>query len=278
MWLLFSLFLGSSILPIARGNESCMIWGSMYGQIPEEYNRAGNLTSSIMSYFGLYGSYEWRLNAYGSTTTQSNVYSCTSSSNDNYDDAVVFHTGHGFKWDTYLDHYYYYSNVDGSSTNGIKDDDIYDYTDNGVHYFVLLWVCTQGNEIRNSTASGAAGMPYAWAHTDDLSDDGYNDPDGDYCFIGWKNVSKPLHEGLGSYNYGDFVQVFYYYALNGDTINTSLDKAAEFCWDGDFGWDSFDDVTPLYYGYNATYVDPVLGTLYFWSKMAVYGDGDYVLP
>jgi hypothetical protein len=281
MMLLFLFLLSGSVLSITYCSESSMIWGSKKDQEPAEYNRAGNLTYGIMTYFSMYGSYEWTLWGYGSTTTQANVYSCTSSSNNNYDTAVVFHTGHGFKypWGTF-DHYYYYSNDYSSSANGIKDADIYQRTGNGNHYFVFLWVCTQGNEIRNSTAAGAAGMPYAWHHTDDLSDDGYNDPYGDHCFIGWRNTSKPLSESEGTYNFGDFVQVFYYYALNGDTIITALDKASEFCWDSypDY-WDSFDEVEPLYDGYDCPNPHwPDYGPETYWSKMAIYGDGYYVLP
>jgi hypothetical protein len=232
----------------------------------------------------MYGEYEWSLNGYGSTTTQSYVYNCTKCSNDEYDEAVVFHVGHGFNYGTYMEHYYYYSNDGNSSSIGIKDQDIYDRTDNGNHGFVFIWACNQGDEIRNSSATGAAGMPYAWCHTDYLSSNGYTNPYGNNCFIGWMNASKPVSETLDSYNYGDFIQIFYYYALNGESIIDALDDASAYCWNYDPRyWDSFNDVTPLYSGYNYENPNydpnnPSMGPQYYWSNMVVYGNGNYVLP
>ncbi len=73
-----------------------MIWGSTYIQTYDEVNAAADACNNITTQFSSYMSYYWILNAYGSTTTQANVYSCTQSCNLNYDHSVVFYTEHGW--------------------------------------------------------------------------------------------------------------------------------------------------------------------------------------
>ena len=149
------------------------------------------------------------------------------------------------------------------------------------HRFVFLWVCNNGNVAGNSTP--ILGMPYCWTKQGDLSPDGYGNPDSrQYCFIGFENASVTLMEGMGTYNgttentYKYWLTFFYYYVLNGNTINQSLDLASRAVGYAD-GWT--DGNNRLSQGYNYTWYGgggQPPGTS--WGKMRIYGNGSIYLP
>lgn len=131
----------------------------------------------------------------------------------------------------------------------------------------------QGNEAGNSTLT-PHGMPYAWTRQQNLNDDGYNDPDSrPYAFIGFENASAMLSQDISENNkYANWLVFFYYYALNGYTINSALDEASERVGYNE-GWD--DENNPLsqsaeYWWWldNETYP----------GRMRIYGNGNIYLP
>ncbi|NLE06166.1 MAG: hypothetical protein GX638_15370, partial [Crenarchaeota archaeon] len=63
--------------------------------------------------------------------------------------------------------------------------------------------------------TGVVGMPLAWTDDPDLSLDGFNSPNGDYCYIGFESKSPFMGDiapGYGYY-YQAFPAAFYAYAL-----------------------------------------------------------------
>ncbi len=56
--------------------------------------------------------------------------------------------------------------------NYVYDYEIYPRTSNYVVKFIFLWSCHQGEVIGGLYSSGRAyGMPFAWLHTNELSED-----------------------------------------------------------------------------------------------------------
>ena len=168
-------------------------------------------------------------NAFGSDTTVSNVLAWAESMEEDHDCVALFHFGHGGYTAEYYDYF-------DNGWNEIKDTDILYQTSLGKHFFVFLWVCFQAE------AGPSSGMPAAWTHATNMSDDGYHDPDeGNHCFVGFVGASPTL---LGYsfrwYNvYGeDVIGTFYTYMLDqGYSINDALDltSLALFSYDFDEG-------------------------------------------
>lgn len=272
--LLLSLF-AVSITPVVQGTETSMIWGSRFSQTYEEILAASDACNYIINHFVWYMSYNWVYNGYGSGTTQANVYSCTSSCNNNYDHSVVFYTGHGWNL-TYISgayHYHVYADNSNTWAQGIQDSGIHSRTTGGTHYFAFIWACFQGNAIGYDHPSGGVGMPHAWTQRTNLNLDGYHNNDGtSHCWIGFKETSPPLHYSAGpyGYEYGNFVKYFYYHATyHKSTIRKSLNDASLWVFGVPF------DQSPLWQGF--TWYSPEHGrNMTGWMK--VYGNSWNPLP
>jgi nucleoside-specific outer membrane channel protein Tsx len=113
-----------------------------------------------------------------------------------------------------------------------------------------------------------------------LNEDGYANPDNSgRCFISFANVSINFKNvtGYSSYNYGDFAEKFYYYALNGYSIKDALDSATRLTHGEDTYYYS---QCQLYYPTRGYWMDdPRPGeTGQFKCYMRVWGDGNHVIP
>lgn len=184
--------------------------------------------------------YDW----YGSQTTRQNILDAAQG---RYGNSISFYIGHG-------------ENPWGGSDFWIYDDDgtevhdntIYSYTYGRWTYFAFLWSCFQAHAIDD-------GMPEAWLHTVNLSDDGYHNPDsGGYTFVGFIEAAPYLSNTIDGVDDAGkwFIYRFYYQSQAGDiSVNDALDFAADQWGQGI----DFDDC-PLY-----THSD--------W-QMWVYGDGN----
>ncbi|MEM2099570.1 MAG: hypothetical protein QXU99_07545 [Candidatus Bathyarchaeia archaeon] len=237
LWLLVSLITVAIPIRVAgadladpRGKS--VAYGITWGITQDERWAAGNVTQFLCSGYA-YQDYNVT-NSYGSGTKKSNVLGNVSIMAYGYHRVALFHYGHG----GYLDlqnpsgrHWDYFDNYGWETLPyQIRDYEVYDETGLGKHFFVFLWVCRQGDVVRNETSGG--GMPYAWTHYN-LSPHGFNDSDNSlYCFIGFKDASVPLdqvsQDNYGtSYRYKDWLIEFYDYALNDDlSIRDSLNSAS----------------------------------------------------
>ncbi|MGB9853891.1 MAG: hypothetical protein ACPLRY_03670 [Candidatus Bathyarchaeales archaeon] len=250
-------------------------------------------------------------NLYGPSTKAEYVYLCADLCEDesSYDFVATFHVGDAFRkyvyggywmivgwvwtpygwWPIYewvvtgpTLHYAYYG-WNGAS-EAVVDRDLYGHP-GPKHRFTFIYTCMNGDLIDGDkigfvdteNGTGIVGMPYAWTGTVNLSHDGYANPWGEDCYIGFENISKWLCDnsfGDGSKNYGDFVRRFYVHAgSHHDEISWALDMASYEV----LGVYPFDE-TWLYNGYDV-YVpgDPPMGGNWF-SRMRVFGNGDMVLP
>jgi hypothetical protein len=200
-------------------------------------------------------------NLCGEGTLYSDVYSQAAADSQYCDRATVFHVGH-------------------RSTGGYQDnwgtpilaDEILART-TGTHKFVFLWVCDQ---VKDPTF----GMPYAWTQRQDMSANGYVNPDCyGQCVIGFKGFSPIIsgyHQTFQSQMTGpckNFIKYFYDYALkyspDGNyAVRDALNKASL-----DFFQQTY-TACPLYgedgTGYMAWY--PNWGN-YTGGYMRVFGDG-----
>jgi hypothetical protein len=149
--------------------------------------------------------------------------------------ATVLYLGHGGVQN--MGGYYRFSIYEQASHNDkyqpppvIYDYKIFNQMLFGKHRFVFLWSCFQGNTPGNNTPT-PHGMAYCWTRQPDLSQDGYSSPDSrPYCFIGFQMASPRLSEYVKESTgnlFKHWLVFFYYYALNGDSINNALRKACE---------------------------------------------------
>ncbi|MEM2098692.1 MAG: hypothetical protein QXU99_02955 [Candidatus Bathyarchaeia archaeon] len=171
-----------------------------------------------------------------------------------------------------------------------KTSTIYLQTSYSVQHFSFIWTWACGDLFINPCtgqlcygyydySTGAAGMPFAWTHTNNLSFDGYTNPDASsYCYIGFENSSKPLKEEIPAtgYSHSWFVYYFYDRALGWGsgsthhTIQNSLNYASMQV----FGGVPFHQCT-LYTGYWDNYSQPGQS---FYCRMRVYGNSNLYLP
>jgi len=192
--------------------------------------------------------------------------------------ATVLYIGHGGFVN--MGNYYRYSifehRGDDNWSNpppAINDVMIYEKTVNGKHRFIFLWACRQGNEPGSSTPA-IHGMAYCWTRQPNLSDDGYDRPDSrPYCFISFQNASQWLNASISANsNHKHWLVFFYYYALNGYSINRALDRACQAV--GYSGWKD----SPLYKGFKMHW--PFQGPEppgYYAGKMRIFGNGNIYL-
>jgi hypothetical protein len=240
------------------GAKSSTILGSRWGMPVLEQVIAGQLAGYIYncSLASGYASYD----RYGSSTTTNNVYQAANGMGHAY--SISFYgTAHG-DWELWWpsDKHWKIQVNDGA---WVSDNGIFPHTESQRVRFAFLWSCLQGDvKGGNYYWTGAYGMPYCWLHTNDLSEDGYDSPDGHgYTFIGFQGPA-PLFwiDDFGSRAGYRFAGNFYRWALwSGVSINDALDYAAYQVW----GATSFADCI-----YDDGYT--LEGDF---GRMRVYGDG-----
>jgi hypothetical protein len=295
MLLLSSLVFSILILPI--GNETgshgdgqnedsaFIIWGTLdyadetyMGGEPER-NASRDVCDTIHGFFAETHRYDYCKNFWGNDTQPDQVYSNVSYCEENYNFTAIFYKGHsmGVSCDVegckFGEHWTLYA-AEGYGEEYIIDYLIHDRMSSGTHDFVFLWTCDYGSEdmIGEIDENGhSVGMLASWMDTTGLEDDGYASPDGsNHCFIGFDEYSIFFTNKTtyGSFDYGDFVSLFFEYALyDGWTINDALDAAAE-----ETHWQSSFGDCQLYTGYLMP--DPHGPEQYVMCYMRVWGDGN----
>ena len=283
--LCFLILLITCLIPIATAYSKenlpypgggAITYASTWGQSPEEILAAEQVCKRIVDDFSHEG-YN-ATNAYGNLTQVSNVLQWAYDMEHDYHHVAVFHYGHGYGnnyegvW-----HRSYADNNGYESGDLIWDWAIYSQTSLGKNVFVFIWACMQGHEIGNMSSNGAWGMPFAWLHTNNLSPDGYANPDsGPYCFIGFDGVSPPLSEAVFSNSdvkCKDFIMLFYDYALKaGFSINDALDLASIDL------FQCYYDETELYTGFRLytdfSWLNPKMKPDWYQGWMKIYGNGN----
>ncbi len=243
-------------------NTALIILG--YDTDPEEYEAAADLASWIVSYFD--DKEDYIANEYGTATTVSKVLYWVS--NDDYIHYIVFFVGHGNKeydWWSGETHWYIVA-YDGK----VYDKDIYNAAlqrDSTGVYILVVYACHSGDVIGGiySSSGNPYGIPFAWLLRNDLSPDGYANPDGsNVVFIGCYGECPGLTEdanldGLGDDMYNFFDSFFYSLSL-GETVKQALDDASISAFHVPF------DESAAYLGFEVCD-----------GKLVVYGDGNVYL-
>jgi hypothetical protein len=259
--IVFSLLL---MLPAGYSTKTSTILGSTYhegGTLPAlDLQANSQITQYIYdcSETSGYTAYNW----FGSGTTEQHIYDAAFGVGITY--SISFYIGHGGDgrvWNgIFWEPQWRILDDDG---NEVFDKSIYPYSTCQNVRFVMVWSCESGNVIGgfHYWSGTAHGMPFCWLHTNDLSEDGYTDPDDNgYCFIGFENDAPGLlwdfeggYWGVSYY----FLGYFYRAALCMDkTVNQALDYASQTIWGVNF------DECVFYTGI------PDCG------RMVVYGDGN----
>lgn len=276
--------------PEETRNYASLIWGTgYYDGFPDgELEESQAACASIYNYFYNTNRYN-KLNNYCGVATQPYCfYNNISYCEVNKEFATLFYKGHVISGidcgvpGCQFDHYGVYD-WEGTGWpdpgNYIMDYEIYSATGGSTEKFdfVFLWACAHGgnNFIGGHSGSHSWGMCHSLMGetSASMSDDGYADPDGSgRCFISFDGISINFKNvtRYSSYNYGDFAEKFYYYALQGYSINDALDRATL-------------DTHNLYYYSQCQLYYPTQG---YWmdyptsiySYMRVWGDGDLVIP
>lgn len=268
--LLLCLLMVLSIVPMATQTAKADDWGITlwaveYEMAEGEFNASKRVIGTMMTYFGNrgYSCYDYS----GSDTLRDNILDSASYMESNFDYVALFHYGHGGMDGVhrdYVDNDYDYEDEDPQPDYEVWDYDVYQETGSSKHFFVMLWVCRQGDHVGGlGGPNGAYGMPYAWHHTTPTS---YG-PD---CFIGFENASMPLTQTSShnpSVDYEFYIKRFYVLALhNGYSVYNALNTAS---------WNWF----------GCSYSNCELNTGYtaYWDagngpgKMKIYGNDDIYL-
>ncbi len=217
--------------------------------------------------------YENTYNWFPEDTTIQNIHSAAEGVGES--ESIVFYIGHGIKEGWYDPPKYYIHTGDGNDYPVYADNSVGDYTDgiypNTPSYpnpkFVFLWSCWQGNETGyyDFDAGRAVGMPFAILRDSDLSEDGYDNPDGSgHAFIGFEEPAYWLQGEIWDVDQAgyEFLSTFYELALDLDksfTVNGALAEATSLVW---HHLDDFDD-------------NPFRLRLY--GSIVVYGDGNILI-
>ncbi len=288
VFLVLILPIGNEIDPNGDGqNEDSVfiIWGTRdyadetYMGGETERNASRDVCNTIHGFFVDTQRYDYCKNFWGTDTQPDQVYSNVSYCEENYDFTAIFYKGHSIG--AYCDvedcrfgeHWTLYA-AEGYGEEYIIDYLIHDRMSSGTHDFVFLWTCGYGSEdmIGEIDENGhSVGMLASWMDTTGLDVDGYASPDGgNHCFIGFDIysiwfINKTTY---GGFDYGDFVSLFFEYALyDGWTINDALDAAAE-----ETHWQSSFGDCQLYTGYLMP--DPHGSGQTVMCYMRVWGDGN----
>lgn len=221
-------------------------------------------------------------NFWGKDTKPDQVYGNISYCEENYDFSAVFYKGHSIggycdvEGCEFGEHWTLYA-AEGYGKEYIMDYLVYNRMSAGSHDFVFLWTCGYGTEDLTGDIDEnghSVGMMTSWMNTPDLEADGYASPDGsNHCFIGFDVYSIFFinKTGYGGFDYGDFVSLFFQYALiDGWTVNDALDAATE-----ETHWQSSFGDCQLYTGY--IMLDPYDQGETVTCYMRVWGDGNQKL-
>ena len=264
-----------SAFPIVFGKTAVAL-GSTYNVPSDEqfYDKA--LINAIITSASTAGYITHDL--YGTGTTRENILNAADAFGDLGPDDTSFYIGHG-DWTyvlngLFIEKQWFITDDEGTL---VYDKDIYPHSILRNVILVFLWSCEQGDVIGGLHWSGIQyGMPMAWLHTIDLSDNGYTSPDNNgYTFIGFDGVApfltnRDLQFTNGSdalyplYSFGVefYSAIFGYYATQRD-VHDALDTAAIVVWGVRFSY------CILYIGYS------ISGEK---GRMVVYGDGNLFLP
>ncbi len=251
-------------------DNATVVYTSEYLELyPDEHDRASEINYEIFMHMYNYGDFSYLLNSY--SPSSNTVGSVADSCEDNYDYTAVLYYGHGQnEWcGTNLHHY-----LMVSDTEKITDRfTLYGNTSQSEHDFVFLWACKTGNQ-RGYWCSGCSkpyGFPYTWLYDSYQSSDGYDSPDtDDEVFLGWYMGSPGYTNSTGysSFDYGHFIEKFYYYILSD---NQSVIQALNSATDDTIGDDSF-NVTDIHIDNDGIDVHG------YTTWLVVYGNGNKGLP
>ena len=282
-----------------------MLWGS---QDYAEYDPSlmGGYTEKVLSQsvcsdvqglFSNNGRYGYCANYWGLDTQPNNVYDAVAHCRTSYySNSVFFYKGHSYSWTANannphcgvsgcpFNHFAVYDSeglsVTQSRVQFIEDYRVHDQVSPSTFKFVCLWTC--GSAWENATGDFNGGHSYgymaSWMGTTNLNANAYietSDNSG-RCYIGFANFSiwftmSTTHD---NYDYGDFVNRFFYYALQpGYTVKNALDQASYDTHGGNYFYNC-----PLYQniGYDLWDPRPPAHNVRCW--MVVRGDGDCTLP
>jgi len=259
----FTLLVILSTFEIECYAKSSTIMGSRYQVIDWEKQTDEQFTDYLYncSAESDYTSFNW----YGASTTDTHIFDAAEGVS--HTDSMSFYIGHGNVRPVWVVEYHW--DIITDDGNWVADDWIYPYSSCQNVKLAFLWACHSGDVIGGTHFwSGPYGMPHAWLHTTDLSEDGYANPDNNgYVFLGFYDNAPGLTLTIGSKITAGyfFAGYFYQYALlDGKSIIQGLDWAARKTWNPTNGSYLFSD-SPLYNGYYD-------GEDFM--QMKVYGDGN----
>ncbi|MFA5364793.1 MAG: hypothetical protein WC325_06385 [Candidatus Bathyarchaeia archaeon] len=247
----------------------CRDWGNDFDEIVA----CTFMCSSISVFFANTQVFSSVANNYGPYTTQQMVLNQAAWNQQYYDWNTVFYVGHSqIDQISAPQHLTVYMNSHPTPPDLI-DYQIYPNTSEGDHHFVCWWSCGSANYIGSGSPSPWQ-LAYCWTHNTQLSSDGYSNPwsigNPPTCFIGFQYGSKPLSDidpNGAIYNYADFVEKFYYYAVyDHQTLNDALDLAAKYVMGDDEATLGSLELKQGYY----------VGDQ--WSYIRVFGNGELVIP
>jgi hypothetical protein len=196
---------------------SPMIYGSTYNQFVnatvDEITAASQVCDMLEYLFINSGYGGMTINAFDEGTTKQNILNNAYSMDRNYDNVAVFYFGHYYNTDHYMDN-------DG---NDVSYSDIQSQT-TGSTVFAWSWVCRSAEDYDS-------GLPVAWTQEYCMSPNGYSNPYGSHCYIGFSGASPTLSAGSFDEYPGDlamdFITYSYYYALEyDDSIRDALNSAS----------------------------------------------------
>jgi len=286
-----------------QDNEyASLVWGTGYYPVElgdtDEYDRSEELAEIIYDLFDMTGRYDNCSNFWGSDTQPDSLYEAVENTEDNYDYTTVFYKGHILPLgadctnqncpfnpppssDIHQGIYDYEGLLSLPNGDPICDWAIHERLNGNNTGFLFIWTCDHGSENKKGDYfnSHSRGLIASWLNATDLVFDGYSNSDeSDRCFISFSNLSLNFIEltEYDSWDYGDFLELFYYYALSGGvfSIKNALDLAAA----DTHGGNSFGNCQ-LYLGYERDNPKwPDWGEEKITSYMRVWGDVDHVIP
>jgi hypothetical protein len=239
--LLLILSLSSLLLiqPASAGHSAA--FASTYNVNEDEIDLQQMMTGYIYDWADYRGLTSYNLWASGTTGT--NLCTAAYDWGDSYSD--VFYIGHGNASAI--------SDNDGNSVTATAINDSSYSLSYGHTKFALLWSCDGGDS--------KDGMPAAWTHHCDLSDDGYHYPDldSDQLFIGWYGEAPFLQVYFEGNSYAGYWILYHFYynsLLMEMPADVALDATTQTMW-------------------FVNYDESVLYTGTWWgANMVVYGDGN----
>jgi hypothetical protein len=273
--LLFSTMLLAPILTANATTYRATIWGDRAFGYPTsktatEQHLQDMIASNVSTFFNN-GGYS-ASNYQGSSTTKTNILAQIEDSEESYDNAAVVYFDHGIgDWvDSDYDNWHY--SVYDNNGDPVFDMDIYPETQDKT-FFAFVNTCMSANMTYDQGLYGsgtACGLPFAFTHNlvgTDMSSDGYGDPWGDACYIGFPWGSASLSQQVDDVLYYNWVWTFFWYALtyNQVSVNWALDQASLMLYEQYFS------STDLRTGFTAIWGNSPPG---YNCTMAVYGNGN----